>query len=85
MSTFAEVEGARGLLVKMGLGEPKSRAFVAGGLAAAILFATTTPKAAFTDEGEMRPWSVLSPHPSATQVHFLVYPLGVAAAVYLFT
>jgi hypothetical protein len=33
MATFAEIEGARGLLVKMGLGEPKSRAFVAGGLA----------------------------------------------------
>lgn len=85
MSAFEEVFGVRGLLVKMGLGAPSSRAFVAGGVAAAVLFATTTPKAAFTDEGEMRPWSVLSPHPSATQVHFLAYPLGVAAAVYLFT
>lgn len=85
MSAFEEVFGVRGLLVKMGLGSPSSRAFVAGGVTAAVLFATTTPKAAFTDEGEMRPWSVLSPHPSATQVHFLAYPLGVAAAVYLFT
>eukprot|EP00962_Isochrysis_galbana_P042517 scaffold15944_cov115-Isochrysis_galbana.AAC.8 len=85
MSAFEEVFGVRGLLVKMGLGAPSSRAFVAGGVTAAVLFATTTPKAAFTDEGEMRPWSVLSPHPSATQVHFLAYPLGVAAAVYLFT
>lgn len=85
MSAFEEVFGVRGLLVKMGLGAPSSRAFVAGGITAAVLFATTTPKAAFTDEGEMRPWSVLSPHPSATQVHFLAYPLGVATAVYLFT
>lgn len=83
--SFEEVQGVRGLLVKMGLQTPSSRAFVAGGITAAVMFATTTPKAAFTDEGEMRPWAVLSPHPSATQVHFLAYPLGVAAAVYLFT
>jgi len=41
MSAFEEVFGVRGLLVKMGLGAPSSRAFVAGGITAAVLFATT--------------------------------------------
>ena len=55
MSGFEEVVGARGMLVKMGLAQPESRAFVVGGFVGAAMYALGLPKQAFTEDGEMRP------------------------------
>jgi len=85
MSGFEEVVGARGILVKMGLAQPESRAFVVGGFVGAAMYALGLPKQAFTEDGEMRPFKPLSPHPSATYAHFLVVPVSAAIAAYVFT
>jgi len=83
--SFTEVDGIRGMLVQMGLGTPSSRAFTVGGIVGVAMYALGLPKESFTDEGEMRPLKALSPHPSATNVHFLVVPVGATVAAYLFT
>jgi hypothetical protein len=82
---FEEVVGARGVLVKLGLAQPESRAFVAAGLTTVVMYAAGAPKSAFTEEGELRPWKPLSADPTATNLHFLAVPLGVAVITYLFT
>jgi hypothetical protein len=83
--SFTEVDGVRGMLVQMGLGTPSSRAFTVGGAVGVAMYALGLPKESFTDDGEMRPFTALSPHPSATNVHFLAVPVGAAIAAYLFT
>ncbi len=73
-------------LVSLGLGKPISRAFVAGTVATSVLYASGYPKDAFRDDGSMRPFALLSPGPDGvTGKHFLVLPLGISLAVYLFT
>ena len=82
----AQINGYRGLMVYLGLASPLSRAFVAGAGVSAIQYLTKTPNAAFDEGGALRQWSLFSPqNPEATDQHFLILPLGVAAAVYLFT
>ena len=86
MSTVVEtVQGTRGVLVKLGLGQPSARAFVAGTAAAGLAYIGTFPKAAFREDGSMKPPRLLSPEPDATNTHFLLVPLAVAGAVFLFT
>lgn len=82
----ASINGYRGLMVYLGLASPLSRAFVAGASVAAIQYVTKTPGAAFDEDGAIRQWSLVSPQsPEATDQHFLILPIGVASAVYLFT
>lgn len=79
------IEGMRGILVHVGLATPLSRAFVAGTAMGIAAYAVKWPTAAFDEEGNMRPLSLVSKDPTATKVHFLAVPLGAAALVYLFT
>ena len=62
-----------------------SRAFALGGIVGVAIYALGLPKESFTDKGEIRPFKALSPHPSATNVHFLAAPVGAAIAAYQFT
>ena len=85
MSTFEAVTDLRGILVRLGLGRPASRAFVAGTLAAGVAYVAKYPAEAFRDDGSMKPLKYLSPTPDATNTHFLLVPVVAASAVYLFT
>ena len=80
-----EVTDLKGIMVKLGLAQPMSRAFVVGTIAAGVSFAAKYPKAAFREDGSMRPPAYLSPDPEATVAHFLVLPVVAAAAAFLFT
>ena len=76
----------RQALSALGLGKPASRAFVVGIGATALLYAVGYPKEAFLDDGSMRPFKPITPGPDGvTAKHFLVLPLGIATAAYLFT
>jgi hypothetical protein len=79
------IEGTRGILVKIGLGQPVSRAFVAGTAVGLLAYALKVPQMSFDDDGEMRPLKGLSNAPTASYTHFLGVPLAAAAAFYLFT
>jgi len=85
VTTVEEVDDVRGLLVKMGLGQPSSRAVCGGILAAGVLLLAGRPKAAFREDGTMRPFKPLSAEPDATYTHFLLGPIAVATVCYLFT
>jgi len=85
VSAVEEVNDVRGVLVKMGLGKPQSRAMCGGILAAGVLLLAGRPKAAFREDGSMRPFKPLSAEPDATYTHFLLGPIAIAAACYLFT
>lgn len=80
-----EIEGLRGTLVNVGLGQPIARGFCAAALVGVLAYCFQLPNGAFTEEGEMRPLKGLSKSPEATYAHFLAVPLGVGAAVSLFT
>lgn len=79
------IMGARGVLVKMGLASPMSRAFVAGTVVGLGAYAVGYPQSSFDEKGEMRPFSLVSSAPTATTNHFLAVPLGAALIAYLFT
>lgn len=80
------VQDWRDVMVLVGLGQPLARAFVAGVGTATLLYATGTPSAGFRDDGSIKPFSLLSPGPdSVGSKHFLVLPVAIAGAVYLFT
>ena len=81
----AESIGTRGILVALGLSTPLKRAFVASVLVGIITFTAGLPKAAFTEEGELRPQRGLTNDPQATNYHFLVSPLSAGLIVFLFT
>ena len=78
--------GVTDALVTLGLGSPAARAFVAGTAATSVLYASGMPKSAFRDDGTMRPFEMLTPGPDGVSLkHFLVLPVGITLAVYLFT
>lgn len=79
------IEGTRGIMVKVGLGQPAARAFVAGTAVGLLAYALKVPQMSFDDKGEMRPLKGLSNAPSASYTHFLGVPLATAAVFYLFT
>ena len=85
MTTVEVTDGVRGVLVKLGLAQPSSRAFVIGITAAGLLYLAGRPKASFREDGTMKPLRWLSPEPDATYTHFLLVPVGAAVAGYLFT
>ena len=80
-----EVTDVRGTLVKMGLGKPSNRAVCGGIIAAGVLLLAKFPEAAFREDGSMRPFKPLSAEPDATYTHFLLGPIAIATACYLFT
>jgi len=82
---MSEIRGSRGVMVHMGLGQPATRAFVVGAVAGAVALAVKFPAAAFREDGSMKPLSVLSAEPDATNTHFLLVPVVAAAAAFLFT
>lgn len=81
----ASIDGVRGVLVYLGLGHPLQRAVTAGAIAAGIQYVTKSPKAAFDESGSIRPHRMFSVSPGATDTHFLMIPVVVATAAYLFT
>tara|TARA_B110001450_G_scaffold79668_1_gene75548 strand:- start:434 stop:691 length:258 start_codon:yes stop_codon:yes gene_type:complete len=85
METTPNITDTRGIMVYAGLASPAARAFVAGTIAGIGCYALGMPRAAFDDEGRMRPLSLVSASPEATLQHFLVVPVATAAAVFLFT
>ena len=84
-ATVEVVDDVRGILVKLGLGQPVSRAFVVGSVVGGVAYLAGLPKQSFRDDGSMKPLKALSPEPDATNLHFLLIPVGVATAVFLFT
>jgi len=82
---MSTIVGWRGLMVELGLGQPTSRAFVAGTVAAGVCYLAAYPKAAFRDDGSMKPLASLSAAPDATDTHFLFVPAAVAVAAYVLT
>ena len=78
-------EGWRGVMVSTGLGSPTSRAFTAAVLAGVAAYAAKYPRESFRADGSMRPHSALSLSGDATSTHFLLTPLAVGTAVFLFT
>lgn len=81
----AGIQGTRGVLVTMGLGQPSARGFVIGSVVGAVALAAKFPAAAFREDGSMKPLAVLSAEPDATNTHFLLVPVGAALAGFLFT
>ena len=79
------IEGLRGILVKVGLANPSSRAFVAGVAVGIGAYALKCPSQCFDEDGQMRPLALVSSAPTATNTHFLAVPLAAAAVAYLFT
>ena len=79
------VDDVRGILVRMGLAQPISRAFVIGVTVAGLAYLAKYPKEAFREDGSMKPHKALSPEPDATYTHFLLAPVGAAAIGFLFT
>ena len=85
METQPVIEGWRGVAVSVGLGTPFARATCAAVCAGVGCYACKFPRAAFRQDGSMRPHKSLSVAPDATSNHFLLMPLALATTVYLFT
>ena len=85
MATIEQVTDFRGVMVKLGLGQPIARAFTVGVAAAGIMYVAGAPSASFREDGSMKPFKYLSAEPDATTTHFLLIPLGAAAAAFMFT
>lgn len=80
-----QVSDVRGVLVKMGLGQPISRAFVAASVVGGVAFLAKMPKVSFREDGSMKPFEALSAEPDATKLHFLFVPVAAGVAAFLFT
>lgn len=87
MQSQEVIEGWRGVMVSIGLGHPMSRAVSAGIVTAGVTYALKFPSSAFRANGQMRPYRGLSSARDGTSAsqHFLLTPLAVGTAVYLFT
>ena len=85
MENQTVIEGWRGVAVSLGLGTPVARAATAGVVAGTMCYIMKYPRDAFRGDGSMRPHASLSMANDATGKHFILTPLIVAGAVYLFT
>lgn len=85
MDTQMYIEGWRGMLYEINLHKPLARATVALVVAGIASYATKYPKDAYRRDGSIRPARALSLSADATDTHFLLMPLGVAALTFLFT
>lgn len=82
----AVIEGWRGVMVSMGLASPSKRALTAALMSGAVAYALKYPRDAFRPDGTMKPARTTGNRAAdATDRHFLLTPLAVGAAVYLFT
>lgn len=80
------IEGWRGIMVAAGLRTPSQRALTAFLVTGAVTYAMKYPKEAFRSDGTMRPASITGSRAGdATGRHFLLTPLAVASATFLFT
>jgi hypothetical protein len=80
------IEGTRGLLVHYGLGTPAARAVSAAIVAGGVSYALRRPAHCFRRNGTMRPLAGLSPELDAAGYdHFLLIPVVVGTAAFLFT
>jgi len=82
MSQVVEtVESWPDVAVKIGLGTPTRRGFVALMFAAGILYTGGLPRGAFDEEGGIKQFTLGEPGDfHARGKHFLVIPLGIAVA-----
>lgn len=78
-----QIQGPKGVLVKVGLGTPTARGFVAGAAVGVLAYSFRLPDACFDEEGQVRPFKALSASPHATYAHFLLVPVLAAGAVAL--
>ena len=81
------IEGWRGLCVAMGLGKPNQRGACAAVATGTVAYVAKFPSHAFREDGSIRPLNTLSAAPDAVPIthHFLLTPLVVGAAAFLFT
>ena len=77
------IEGWRGIMVAAGLASPLKRALTASLAAGTVMYALKRPRSAFRSDGTLRP--AFSNAADATDHHFLLTPLLIGTAVYLFT
>ena len=82
---FEVIEGWQGVMVKAGLGTPKSRALAAAAVGALVAYGLKMPSSSFRRDGSARPWKAVSFDPEATHKHFLMVPVTAAVVAYLFT
>ena len=82
---FETIEGPMGVMVKLGLAKPAARGVTAAAIAAMAAYALKFPRESFRRDGTMKPFRPLSPAPDATTSHFLLVPVAVGTAAYLFT
>jgi hypothetical protein len=80
-----KVETVRDILVTVGLGTSMRRATAMLGISLALAYVARKPEGAFAEDGSMRPFKLISQDPEATYQHFLVVPVAVAAATYVFS
>lgn len=73
----------RDLCVGLNCATPGRRAFVAAGVIGVVALAIKQPSGAFTKEGAIRPWKVMSNDPEATHSHFLILPAAAAVVALL--
>ena len=87
MQTDEYIAGWRGVCVAMGIGRPSQRALLAAVVTGVGTYALKYPRRAFREDGSMRPLQSLSMAPDAASLssHYLLTPLAVGTAVYLFT
>ena len=85
MDTQPVIEGFPGMLVHFGLGSPYKRGICAAVSAGIVCYALGYPRASFRSDGSMRPHASLSDAHDSTRKHFLLTPLLVGGAVFLFT
>ena len=86
VQTQEVIEGWRGVCVALGLGNPGSRALCAALLTGVVSYALKMPSDAFRPDGSLRPAKQAGSRAAdATGKHFLLTPVAVGTAVYLFT
>jgi hypothetical protein len=74
-----KVESVRDILVTVGLGTSARRAAAVLGVSLALAYAARLPTGAFDEDGKIRPPQ------EATYQHFLVVPVALAAATFVFS
>ena len=82
---LSEEDTALKELVHVGLGSPYKRGICAAVATGIVCYALGYPRSGFRSDGSMRPHASLSDAHDSTRTHFLLTPLMVGTAVFLFT
>ena len=85
MDQTPKIEGARGVLVWAGLGNPGARGLLGAVAIGSLAYAIGQPSCCFDDEGRLRPLKCVSNAPEATNAHFLLIPIVAGGIVALVT